>query len=334
MSASRSLTAAIAVGSIAALTLFAAAPASAATLPSGQVISVIDSFEWQYYDANPATAALTPFGTQTPYEDDFINAVDVNDDGYGYAIADYAEGGAYLYNADANTGTLSNDIRVYFDYGDVVEEADTCSALDFTGGVIYAACYLEAENFDATYVGPVDPETGYLTPVIELAGEDYLDIEAIAVHPVTGVLYAFSYDFSDVLTSSVYTLSEDAGATFVVDLDNPVFGADFDRDGQLWVTSWVFEGDSEAPEILSALATLDLTTGLNPFLEPFSVDGVVVDADINPITVWGVAVEPEVPVLAATGLDQAPLVAIGAALLLGGAVVLSVIRVRRSAVQR
>lgn len=320
MSASRVLTSAIAVGAVAALSVFAAAPASAASLPAGQVITVIDSAGWQNFQANPADASLTPVGEQIPFESDYITAVDVDDTGIGYAVADYSEGGGYLYDADANTGTLSNDRQIEFFFGDVTDETDGCSSIDYTGGVIYAACYLDAENFEATYIGPVDPETGYLTPVIELAGEDFIDITAIAVDPISGVLYGFSYDFSEVLTVSAYTLSEDEGATFVTNLDSPVFGADFDRDGQLWVTTWVFEGSSEFPDIMPVLATVDLTTGANPFFEKFTLEGVDYEDDIEPITVWGAAPAEAPPVLAATGSTIAPSVAvIAAGVLLFGA---------------
>lgn len=316
MSASRALTSAIAAGAVAALTVFIAAPASAAILPEGQVITVIDGVSWQFYDASPADAALTAVGNQTTLDSNYITGVDVDDDGIGYAIAE----DSYLYEADANTGTLSNGVEIEFDLGDVIEETDGCSAIDYTDGVIYAACYLDAENYEATYVGPVDPISGLLTPVVELSGEDYLNLLAIAVDPISGVLYGFEYNFDVVLTTAVYALSEDEGATFVTLTENPVFGADFDRDGQLWVTSWVFEGDSESPEVHSALATLDLTTGDNPFIEKLNLDGADYDGTAEPITVWGTAEEAP-PALAATGSTVAPAIAvIAAGVLLFGAV--------------
>lgn len=328
MSASRALTGAIAVGAVAALSLFTAAPASAATLPDGQSITVIDGISWQFFDANPADAALTTVGSPSLTED-YVTGVDVNDEGIGYAIT--SDG--YLFEADANTGTLSNGVEIRFDYIDVIEDTDGCSAIDYTDGVIYAACYLDAENFEATYVGPVNPDNGYLRPEIELSGDDYLNLTAIAVDPISGVLYGFEYDFGIELITGVYTLSEDEGATFVTLTENPVFGADFDRDGQLWVTSWVFGGDSESPEILSALATLDLTSGANPFIETMNVDGVDYEGSVEPITVWGVASEEAPPALAATGSTMAPAAAvIAAGVLLFGAVLAAgtVIARRRS----
>jgi hypothetical protein len=321
MSARRALSGAIALGAALAMSIAVAAPANAATLPEGQVISVLDSEGWQYYDASAADASLTPVGDEVADISDYITGVDVDQYGYGYAVADYSEGGSYLYQADANLGTLDNDIEIQFDYGDVQEDTDGCSAIDYTGGVIYAACYLDAENFEATYIGPVDPETGLLTPVIELSGEDYLNILAIAVDPITGQLYGFSTDFGGVFTTELWLLSEDDGASFVTEVERVVFGADFDRDGQLWVTSWVFEGPTEFPDIYPVLATVDTTTGATPFFEKFTVDGTDYEGEIQPITVWGLPAVEAPPVLAATGSTVAPSVAvIAAGVLLFGAV--------------
>lgn len=322
MFASRALTGAIAIGAAAAMSIAIAAPASAATLPAGQVITVIDSFGWQNYQAAPDTAALTPVGNQEDNVSDFITGVDVDQDGYGYAVAAYSEGGGYLYKADANAGTLADDeVEIDLNFGDVEVDADSCSAIDYTDGVIYAACYLDAEDFEATYVGTVDPTTGLLTPVVELAGEDYLNITSIAVDPITGQLYGFSTEFGIETVSAIWILSEDDGASFVSELDRPAYGADFDRDGQLWVTTNVFEGSSEFPDIYSALATVSLTDGSNPFLEKFTTDGVEYEDPIQPITVWGtVAAEEAPPVLAATGSTMAPAAAvIAAGVLLFGA---------------
>ena len=65
MKSSRMLTGALVVGSVAVASMFAAAPASAATLPLGQKITVVDKYDLQYYNVNPADAVATPVGTGT-----------------------------------------------------------------------------------------------------------------------------------------------------------------------------------------------------------------------------------------------------------------------------
>lgn len=329
MFASRALTSAIVVGAVAIGSVFAAAPASAATLPSGQQITVIDSFEWQFYEASPVDASLTAVGAMVPFESDYITGVDVNDDGIGYAVATFDEGGGYLYNADANTGTLSNDILITFNFGDVFPDADECTAIDYTDGVIVAACQLYGD-FDATYVGTVDPATGVLTPIVELAGvEDFLYITAIAIDPISGLFYAVAYDFEAIPQYTLWTLDEVTGATFVTGLSRAAFGADFDRDGQLWVTSEVAIGGGEFPPVFPVLATLNTTDGTNPFFEPFTLAGVPLDIFIDPITVWGKEA------LAETGVTQNPAVGVGAAaiLLFGALMAAGAMAMRRRSVE-
>src|ERR1044071_2680318 len=93
MNSSRVLTGALIVGAVAVASMFAAAPASAATLPTGQKITVIDQWTDQFYNVNPANAESAPFGTAVALAPE-IEAVDVDDAGLGYAIGtayDYAE---------------------------------------------------------------------------------------------------------------------------------------------------------------------------------------------------------------------------------------------------
>lgn len=337
MFTSRALTSTLVVGSVAVASVFAAAPASAATLPDGQQITVIDSNEWQFYEASPADASVTAVGTPTA-DDPYLQGVDVNDEGHGYAIAtDFSEGpvGGWLYTADANTGLLTNGIEITVNFGDVVPSVDECTAIDYTGGVITAACviYFDGPSVFTTFVGPLDPATGILEPLIELngSGEGFpqLYLSSIAVHPQTGVLYGFSYEFSDVFALNAWTLSEADGATLVTSIDNEAWGADFDRDGQLWITTYVTIGSGEFPPSYPALATLSLVDGSSAFLEPYTLGGALLESDIDPITVWGV------PALAATGVTQSPAVALGAgALLLFGAILAAgTIAVRRRSVE-
>lgn len=331
MRKSPALAASLVVGAVAVASVFAAAPASAATLPAGQKITVIDSNFWQFFEANPADAALTAVGTAGA-ANLFVSGVDVDDTGHGYAVAtDFSEGpvAGYVLTADATTGTLSNAVPVTLNFGDVFPAADECTAIDYTGGALIAACQIYSD-FDATYVGTLDPTSGVLTPFIELnGGEDFpfLYITAIATDPTTGTLYGYSWDFPS--SSGVQWVLGDDLLTGGPDIFNPVWGADFDRDGQLWITTDEPEDGNENPEFIPSLATQDLVSGANPFLAFFNLGGVTLSGEdvIQPITVWGA--------LAPTGAVQSPAGAVGAgALLLFGAIMAAgAMAIRRRSVE-
>ena len=170
-------------------------------------------------------------------------------------------------------------------------------------------------------VGNLDPVSGVLTIVKTINSETLFT--ALATNPLDGVLYGF------VLTAA----NNDVGP---VDLDganildpavplpglNPTWGADFDRDGQLFVSAWEFQGmGGNVP----SLSVVDPAAGTYaPFLN-FTIGGVELESSTSPpLTVWG-------PVLPATGpVDVVPLGLAGALLLLaGGAFVVMRRRPRR-----
>ena len=336
MRRSRALTGAITVGAFTIAAIFAASPASAATLPEGQQITVIDYLEGeaQFLDANPADAVLTPLAAPEPFDFENIGAVDVNDEGLGYAIANFDgdPGVSSLYAADANTGTLSSPLLVMLDFGDVQVEAESCSALDYTAGVLMAICFGEYENNYIAYWGTVDPTAApgeaWLSPLYQFDNEEFYFFGAMAVDPTTGIVYATASPDG----SGLFALSEDEGATLVTEMDKPAFGFDFDRNGQAWVTTYedVFNGEFLISR--PALATVDLVDGSNPFIEPFTVDGELLSEPwILPITVWGAAAPDVAPAaLAATGAEASVLPIVGAAgLLLAGAILAAVTVLRR-----
>lgn len=285
-------------------------------------------------------------GTPLVVNDEYPTGVDVNDDGLGYAITtDYVElppdeegdpddiaiptiapDGAVLYSADANTGQLSGGVPVTLDFDDVFPTADECTAIDYTGGVVTAACieYFEddSENlFPVTYIGVLDPATGVLDPG-EFGEGFLLYVTAIATDPISGQLYVFTIEPSEgFFTHGVYTLGA-GGLESVTSTPEPVWGADFDRGGQLWVTTELPEDGNENPDYLASLATVDLGTGLFPF-SAFYVNGPE-DFWTEAITVWGKEVLP------ATGPAN-PVVPVTAAAiaLLAGAILAGVTVLRR-----
>lgn len=335
MPTSRILAGAIVAGSVAVASVFAATPVAAATLPSGQRITVIDYLDEEgasyFYEASPVDASLTQVGSAQFPEVYDLTALDVDDDGYGYALGntDIEGGVSLLFAADANTGVLSNPLQIRIDLLDVMVDAEYCSALDYTDGIITAICYeSDGENWYG-YWGILDPAAApgeaWLDILYEFSGEAYLYFESMAIDPTTGIVYATSNSEGYWL----YTLSEDAGATAVTAMDRAAYGFDFDRDGQAWVTStaWMPGGEGEVQYVV--LATLDLTDGTNPFLAPFNEGGVSWGLPIvQPITVWGSA--PEVPVLPATGPEGSlALGGIAAGVLLAGAILAAATLIHR-----
>ena len=321
MRSSRALGMLAGTAAIAFATLVVASPAAAATLPDGQKITIV---EWvdasepvtgQFFDVNPADAASTPVGTAS---DENILGVEVNDEGIGAAIGQLDNEPA-IWSANAVTGSIS-DPRIISLNGQV--ELDDCSGIDLVNGTFIVAC--SEGGGGGSHVGAVDPATGVLTPFLSLFGEELVEFDALASNPVTGQLWGFAEDAN---VSSSYTIDlENDVVTEVAPMDALVFAADFDRDGQLFVsTQELFGGEIWLP----ALAVADPLTGAYSFIEPYV--STVTDAAllfVASLTIWGA---PE-PALAATGASVADLLPIGlgsALLLLAGAAFFATARMQR-----
>lgn len=349
MHASKVITGALTVGALVLASMFAAAPASAATLPEGQKITVVERTSWQFFDASPVDAALTPVSPAPGVLPlgQYVEAVDVNDDGKGYGFATAFEEeeiedcneeevfcsflapvGGWLFQADAKAGTLSGGIHALVPIGAGPDwvQADSCYAIDYSGGQILGACNIygdpEAEgdwpSEDTAYIGYLDPATGRLAPLNTLVGEDFVELSAIAKNPKTGTIYGF-----EVLGGST--------AVYVVTLDNqPLMGpgeeeweitaADYDRDGTLWVS--VYRPQIAARALSpgdQGLAIFDVASGTYPF------DAAWPELEVwfNALTVWGKILPP-------TGPASPALPAVGAALaLLAGTILAGVTVLRR-----
>ena len=295
---------------IALATLTVAAPAAAATLPPGQKISVIDQrefdFDSQQYNASPSNAVSTAVGAPVAGYDN-VPAIDVNDDGLGYALAtvDPGEGLEHpvLLKADANTGTLTDPIVVVYS-GPFDVTLTECKGIDVSAsGELIATCNDVSDGFVAGFVGVIDPLSGAFTSFLD--GDAAID--AVAVDPATNAIWCFFHHVGGSFASAV---NRGENSTSVpINVGQPIFGADFDRNGQLWVTTRIPGTD---PEIsLSALATLTLVDGSTPaVVGPFVANNTAL-IDVAAITVWGK--------LAATGSTtgtEALPVALGSALLL------------------
>jgi hypothetical protein len=361
MKQTRALPGMILVGAVAVASLFAAAPASAATLPPGQKISVIDSWDDQFYNVAPADALASPVGTPAPIEQ-FVTGVDVDDTGNGYAVATQVYGpdgpsgkislpysspldgyvdGGYIYKADASTGKLTDGKPIAINLGYGAPQADECSAIDYTKGVILAVCYLYFDDVEldaapeaevelipapvVAYVGTVDvsdPNEAVLTPLTSRFGDGFLYFTSIATDPVSGTVYGFDYYYP---ASWILPLV-DNDVVFTADLEEfLVWGADFDRGGQLWLSITPFDevrllADTESS---MELATFDFTTDQPLPIAPFGSNDPSEITFPMSITIWGV--------LAATGstLSLAPAVAASGVLLLGAILAAGTMVVRR-----
>jgi hypothetical protein len=324
MRARRSLSFVAGVSALVLASLAVASPASAAVLPDGQRISVIDlifDFEepgingHQMYEVSPADGAATAVGpVEAPFS---VTAVDVNDDGLGFATANVASDESrepYLYKANAVTGVLSDPVLITNPGFDL----STCDGLDLQpNGEIIVACNAFEEEADVSYIGTVSP-AGEFVPFITSGVNDVplVDFAALAYDAVTGELWAFA----DNDGTARYLVDREAH-TFGPVLFMPfrVYGADFDRSGQLFITTY----DSAIEDF--AIATLVPSTGVRTLIGPYTV-GAETLSPVWAITVWGK------PALAATGssdVDATPVALGSALLLLAGAAFIATARMNR-----
>ena len=331
---------ALVVGAVAVASMFAAAPAAAATLPAGQKITVIDNFDMQFYNVNPSTAVATPVGTPTPVATE-ISGVDVDDAGHGYAIATLFEFGepegedpigprypsqGWLYKADANTGALSEAKQIRIDDGgaDPVY-ANECTAIDYTKGVITAVCYTYG-NVRIGYVGTIDAsgDEAVLTADTFLWEQDGTDLyfTAIAVDPTDGTLYGFDVTFDNHL----WTITLDGADPVKYSEDDVLYNvaaADFDRDGQLWLSVLPPVVPTALNETIYLLATFDFDAVEVVPVDNFASEDPYEITAPTALTVWGV--------LAATGssVSLAPAIAASGILLLGALLAAGTMVLRR-----
>lgn len=328
MSASRAVGILAGSTAIALATLFVAAPASAATLPAGQKITVSDGDfvvvgppAVQLYNVNPANAATTPTGSVAGGV--VANSIDVNDDGVGYGVGNRIVGDVrtatpFLYTVDANTGAITNEVEI-IPVDDNISVTN-CNAIDLQpNGEILVACTYEApESIPSSYIGVVTPG-GSFTPFYDSdANEDSAQIfTALAFNAMNGELWAFAIPDGP----AAFPVDRAAGELGpLVDLDLPVYGADFDRGGQLWATTDVSD---EVPEP-SVLATIDLVLGDVTPVNPFTFNGAE-QFQVSGITIWGKLAATG----SASGAEVAPIALGSALLLLAGAAFVATSRMQR-----
>lgn len=339
MRSTRALTGVLAIGALTLASLFAASPASAATLPSGQRITTVDYYTWQSYDVRPADAALTYVGGPEVYpQDENVTATDVDDDGHGYAFVtayEYVEDGDYyepvegsLHPYDATTGEVGPGMKMTISYGDPGEEteisADECTAIDYTAGVVIGVCY----NYDegaGMFIGIVDTENAILHADTWYFADGYLTwFTAIALDPTTGILWGMTIDDEE-----LYTITLDGNEPQYVDeLEYEIWGADFDRDGKLWVTAYDQPTAAVAEGLIPARAIEDGEGGiaiLDPASATFPFTAAWPDVEFAgaALTVWGK------PVLPATGPSDLSFPVVGGALLLLAGTILAGVTVLR-----
>lgn len=318
MPKSRALPAVAAAASIALASLLIASPAHGATLPSGQRITVIDNSDDRVYDASPATAALAHVGPGFALELEFATAVDVDEDGHGYALfvgPSLGFGLSYVAPLDATTGVGGELVPITIpSLGNT--DAYNCSSLDlFTDGVYYTICGTNALMDGVVSVfGALDPVKGELDVITTF--EEYIQFTALASNPKTGAVTAFEYNDSTDFSGTWVVNPADWSFTTDLELDQPVLSADSDRDGQLFVTTVVGEGEGEYRD---QLATLD-AGGTFGLVGDYTIDGAPVgEFAIPPLTVWG---KPALPATGAAmdgtafGLGAALLLLVGAAAVL------------------
>jgi LPXTG-motif cell wall-anchored protein len=303
------------------LALLVAAPVGAATLPDGQTITTVGTDDGDAYTVDPATAGLTLVG---PSGVSSITAADVNDEGLGYALMGSPATGvqSVLYDFDATTGMATDPHPI------TVENHGTafaCLGLDYSGGVLVAGCMYQFGVSQFVVVGVLDPATGVLAE--DVATTDPSPVVAVAKDPDGGTIW--------VVNGAGALLNADlaAGTYTPVAVIQPgeagIYGADFDRDGQLFITYALVAGTPPTSEVTWRLGTLDPATG-----NVTSIGQLTGNVRTEAVTVWGEVPEEEQgedpgPALPATGSEVERGLVVGALLLLGiGAAILFAVRRR------
>lgn len=327
MPRSRVLAAAAATAALSLATLLVASPAQAATLPAGQRITVADDLSDDVFTADPVTAALTLVGQGVVVDEtEYETGIDVNDDGLGYAVTTLRvgagqHGDSFLYAFDANTGALTARDQISIPAHQSL--ALGCTSLDLApDGTLYTVCF-EANGDDpfTTVFGTLDPTNGDLTPLATYIEEER-NITALATDPITGVLWGFDFDvdaaIGDAIMWNPVALEFNKGG----EIEKPVWAADFDRDGQLFVSTFLNDAlDNDYAE----LDTLDPLEGTFTEVSYYTVDDAALEDQQLPLTVWGKA-----PALAETGLTDVLPFGLGAVLLLlAGAAFVATQRIQR-----
>ncbi len=235
--------------------------------------------------ADPATAASTPVGLPNLVD---TTGIDVNDDGIGYAIG--------YWEFEDGDGIQTRDLARRREHRHArctgADRARRClsspsstnaraSRSDRPHEVVIACTSTVGDNF--SYVGLVDPVTGILTPDITRFDEGYVEYTALAYDAVTGVLWGFGV--TDGWAS--YTLDlPDNDVDFVTETDPEIWGADFDRDGQLSITTYGDFPDAEGTYPI--LGTMDPEVGdvteVGPYIDTATNTALV---EVEAITVWG-----------------------------------------------
>ena len=285
----RRLVAAV-LASATALTIVgvAASPVWAATLPEGQQIDAIRQ-NGPYVTVDPVTAALTVIDAPGTTQ---INGLDVDDTGHGYAVT--GDLGTFanstLYTVDATTGTLSVPTAMHIGSIDG-PLAQHCYGLDYSAGVLVAACHVVIQGLDHPRIGVVDPATGVLTPSISI--DAIQTFFAIARDPITGIYWGFAG------TNQAFQLDLAGNAVVPAASTGPtVWAADFDRDGQLFVSaSRLVITPPNNLNFIYGLHTLDPAVGPTALVADYSPT-----ATVWALTIWGEG--PPVPVLPVSGSTE------------------------------
>lgn len=263
-------------------------------------------------------------------------------DEVGYAVGNF-EDGIIVFEWNHSTGypvggpvELVADVTAW-DGADSVEienlvDLDTtadCTLLSIVGFSVQN----DQETMSFVAVSSIDPETGLVTPLVEIPVDDPEDM-SLATDPLTATTYLFlEFDGSPAFTpldldAGTYGEPETLGG--VIDFfDSGGFpqGADFDATGTLWIIVGVNALESYRLVSLAApSANLGTTSPDDIGSLPYSGEPRLLVDPFIPLTVdpAGVVPDPDPdpePVLPATGPTDTGIVYLGAALLLAGALV-------------
>ena len=324
MRASRGLGILAGTTALALATLVVASPASAAKLPDGQKATIVEAYPeestGQFFDVNTDTGASAPFG---PGEDRRIEGLEVADNGIGagIGIVDFGDPGTRpaVFTVDANTGVVGAPQIILLN-GEV--PLDVCEGIDLVNSTFIISCVLSGDG-STSYVGQVTPATGEFIPFLTLSDQSYLQFQALANSEKTATLWGFAL-VGGVSTAFVLDLENDT-ATPYGEFVEPVYGADFDRDGKLFVSTLtqLVDPEIDIPAIALADPIAGTQTDVRPYVNTATTTALI---EVPNLTIWGA---PALADTGATGTDILPIGLGSALLLLAGAAFISTARISR-----
>lgn len=225
----------VALGTATIAVMFLTLPA-ASVPPEGTMLTLT----WTaptLYSVDPSDAATTPVGASSLSDSTGIAWDPTTGTLFG---VDWNLHPDHLYTIDPDTGSATQVAQLSVD-------RPTGLDVDPSTGVLYVV--YDDDDEGGSILGTIDKATGAVTPIGPTLDEDErVRLSAIAVSPVDGTMYGYSYN------NRFYSIDTSNGelSHLAIDTAPDIYGLAFDCDGTLYGTDTDVDGE---------LYTIDVETG-------------------------------------------------------------------------